>query len=151
VVSLRAGQQELLAGSLTERGYTAFILRKPGELKPYRRLLHRLMAIAFLPNPNHLSDVAHEDGNPQNRALSNLRWSTHRDNQMDMRRHGKMQDGEKCCTARITKAQALDIILRARTGELQKSLAVEYGISPAQISRIVNGSRWKHLTARLLP
>jgi HNH endonuclease/NUMOD4 motif len=145
--SLKSGEAKILSGTIGTHGYTAFILRKADNPKPYRRTLHRLMAVAFLPNPLGLSDVAHQDGDPSNRALSNLRWSTHRDNQLDMRRHGTMQDGEKCCTAKLTQEQALEIILRVRAGEKQNAIAAEYRLSKAQICRIVNGSRWKSLVA----
>lgn len=38
------------------------------------KLVHRLVAEAFLPNPNNYSDIDHIDGNRQNNDLSNLRW-----------------------------------------------------------------------------
>ena len=38
--------------------------------------LHRLLALAFLPNPNNLPTVDHIDINKQNNNLSNLRWSS---------------------------------------------------------------------------
>ncbi|WP_433734962.1 HNH endonuclease [Pseudomonas monteilii] len=137
-----------IQGTVTKRGYIAFILRKPGSAKPFRRLAHRLVATAFIPNPDGLSDVAHNDGNPGNNLLSNLRWDTHQANQMDMRAHGTMQDGERCITVKITEEQALEIRRRA-TAEGRGSgrrLASEYGLSPAQISRIVNGTRWAYLS-----
>lgn len=44
------------------------------------RSVHRLVAKAFIPNPNGLSDVDHLDGNKMNNRVSNLRWVTHQDN-----------------------------------------------------------------------
>jgi hypothetical protein len=110
-------------------------------------MAHRLVALAFLPNPRHLSDVAHNDGDPSNNHVSNLRWSTHRDNQMDMRRHGTMQDGERCVTSKLTTAQALAIRARviAEGRGSGRRIAKEYGLSFAQVSRIKNGKRWGHL------
>jgi len=133
-------EPKILSGTVTPTGYTAFILRK-GK-KPCRRLLHRLLAVTFIPNPLGLTDVAHEDGNPSHNEIVNLRWSTHRDNQMDMRRHGTMQDGEKCVTCKISENDARNIQIRANRGERQISLAREYGISRSQVSRIVLGQRW---------
>ena len=132
----------VVPGTKTPFGYVAYILRKPGDKKPYRRLAHRLVAIAFLPNPHQLPDVAHNDGNPSNNDVSNLRWATHRDNQMDMRAHGTMQDGEKCCTAKLTAEQAQEIRRRANVRGQGVVLAREFNISKAQISRIKNGLRW---------
>jgi len=145
VRSRRSGKSKVLAGSVDANGYTAYILRDMSTGKPCRRLAHRLVAAAYLPAPKQdQTDVCHNDGNPSNNAVGNLRWDTHRANQMDMRAHGTMQDGEKCVTAVLTAAQALDIrntVLREGRGSGRRMCA-KYGISPAQVSRIKNGSRW---------
>lgn len=41
---------------------------------------HRLVAQAFIPNPNNLPDVNHKDGNPGNNCVDNLEWITELDN-----------------------------------------------------------------------
>lgn len=131
-------------GSPHPKGYTFFTLRKPGLPGRYVRTAHRLVAGAFIPNPDALPDVAHNDGNPRNGRADNLRWSTHRDNQMDMRKHGTMQDGERCVTAKLTAAQVSEIraaLQNAKRGDGRR-LARQYGLSVSQISRIKNGRRW---------
>lgn len=145
VRSRRGGRCTILTGSVVARGYIAYILRQEDTGKPFRRMVHRLVAEAYLPKPTRdQSDVCHNDGNPSNNSVKNLRWDTHRANQMDMRAHGTMQDGEKCVTAVLTNSQALDIrntVLREGRGAGRRMCA-KYGISPAQVSRIKNGSRW---------
>lgn len=42
-----------------------------------RLLLHRLLAEAFISNPENKPTVDHKDGNRQNNELSNLRWATY--------------------------------------------------------------------------
>lgn len=42
--------------------------------------VHRLVAIAFIPNPNNLPEVNHIDYNRANYNISNLEWVTHCDN-----------------------------------------------------------------------
>ena len=47
-------------------------LSKEGKRKMF--FVHRLVAIAFLPNPYNLPQINHIDGNPQNNMLENLEW-----------------------------------------------------------------------------
>lgn len=53
-------------------GYLRVGLRKNNKRKNF--LVHRLVAQAFLDNPNNLPEVNHRDENPQNNFVSNLEW-----------------------------------------------------------------------------
>lgn len=55
-----------------DRGYSVVSLRKNG--KAYHKSIHRLVAEAFLPNPQNCKTVIHKDGNPQNNTVENLSW-----------------------------------------------------------------------------
>lgn len=50
--------------------------------KPYSRTvcIHRLVALAFIPNPENKREVNHIDGDTQNNSIENLEWCTHSDN-----------------------------------------------------------------------
>lgn len=52
--------------------YLSVYLSKNGERKRY--VVHRLVAMAFLPNPNNLPEVNHKDENRQNNSVGNLEW-----------------------------------------------------------------------------
>ena len=140
-----ADEPKLLKGTVTDKGYVFYILReKDGSIK--RCSAHRLVATTFLGPPSDplLTDVAHNDGNPKNNHVSNLRWSTHRDNQMDMRQHGTMQDGEKSCTAKLKLEDVLFIrsyCLQNGRGA-QRRMVEKFNISPSQVNRILKGERW---------
>lgn len=49
----------------------------------YHFLIHRLVAEAFIPNPNNLPEVNHKDKNRQNNRVENLEWSSRVDNLYD--------------------------------------------------------------------
>ena len=53
-------------------------LNKYGKLKDMK--VHRLVAQAFLPNPNNYPIINHKDGNPLNNKVDNLEWCTQKYN-----------------------------------------------------------------------
>lgn len=60
------------------RGYYCVLLYRDGNVKLCR--IHRLVAEAFLPNPNGYDTVDHIDGCKENNCVSNLQWMTAADN-----------------------------------------------------------------------
>jgi hypothetical protein len=64
---------------------------KPNTTKGYRIVklnnknlcIHRLVASAFIPNPDNKLYVDHIDNNRQNNNINNLRWCTHQENQQN--------------------------------------------------------------------
>ena len=54
------------------KGYLQVILYKDGKVKHYG--VHRLIAEAYIPNPNNLPQVNHKDENKTNNCLQNLEW-----------------------------------------------------------------------------
>lgn len=64
----------VLADKHNNRGYHTIALYRGGNTKYW--LIHRLVAIAFLDNPDSLPEVNHKDENKANNAASNLEWCT---------------------------------------------------------------------------
>ena len=63
--------------------------------KTYRRRVHRLVAEAFIPNPECLPMVLHSDDNGSNNKASNLRWGTRTQNTNDAIRNGRHPHANK--------------------------------------------------------
>ena len=61
-------------------GYRWFDLR--WKNKKYARSQHRLLAEAFIPNPNHLPYVHHKNNNRLDNNLKNLEWVTASENNL---------------------------------------------------------------------
>ena len=55
-------------------GYLRVHLSRDGKNK--KELVHRLVALAFIPNPNNYEVVNHKDQNPSNNRMENLEWCT---------------------------------------------------------------------------
>lgn len=57
--------------------YDSVILQRNPDKRYY---VHRLVAKAFIPNPENKRDVNHKNGNTKDNRLENLEWTTHREN-----------------------------------------------------------------------
>ena len=71
----QTGEIKLLKQSVNSFGYKQINLYKDGKMKRY--LVHRLVAIAFIPNPNNLPVVNHKDECKSNNNVNNLEWCTY--------------------------------------------------------------------------
>lgn len=68
-------EEYLLSPTITDNGYESVTL----YLAPKNRhkfLVHRLVALTFIPNPNNYSSVNHKDENKRNNHVDNLEWCT---------------------------------------------------------------------------
>ena len=64
--------EKILSSKPNNKGYLRVHLYKNGKRKPFS--VHRLVAIAFIPNPNNLLEVNHKDENKENNTVDNLEW-----------------------------------------------------------------------------
>jgi hypothetical protein len=80
------GAQEIYEGRTSCRGYVQTKLTKNGVTKT--ATIHRLVALAFVDNPESKKDVNHRDGNKTNNIVDNLEWTTEEENVMHGHRTG---------------------------------------------------------------
>lgn len=69
---------KILIPGLTGSGYPFVLLSVNGVTK--NKMIHRLVADAFISNPDKLREVNHKDGNKTNNRVTNLEWCTRAEN-----------------------------------------------------------------------
>ena len=72
VINFGFKRPHMLKGSVDAEGYIQMALKKDGKL--YYPLLHRLVAEAFLTNPDGLDHLHHIDGDTRNNNVNNLKY-----------------------------------------------------------------------------
>lgn len=103
--------------------------------------IHRLVAIAFIPNPNNLPQVNHIDGNKSNNYYKNLEWSTHSQNCIHA-----VQTRLKKVT--FDPSQVIAIRDAFSKGYQTKIIANYFKVMPGTISNITRNFSWKHLNIK---
>lgn len=72
-------RERILKSSSSGVGYEKVVLSKAASHKSIR--VHKLVAQAFIPNPDGKSEINHIDGNKRNNCADNLEWVTAKENQ----------------------------------------------------------------------
>lgn len=80
-------KRKMLKKKINNNGYQSVCLfDKYGKEKTV--LVHRLVALTFIPNPQNKPQINHKDGNKLNNSVSNLEWVTSSENQKHAYRLG---------------------------------------------------------------
>ena len=109
--------------------------------------IHRLVAEAFIPNPENKSQVNHIDGDKTNNCVNNLEWVTPKENTQHAIKEKLMNPpiGERCGSSKYTEAQVLDAIKLLSEGKPNKEVAEITKIDTRAISDIRNKKSWVYL------
>jgi len=152
VKSFHFGKEKFLKPYLRTDGYLMVCLQVD-KIKAHFTV-HRLVAMAFIPNPKNLPVINHIDGNKQNNCVKNLDWTTYSENEKHAYKIGlKTRSpvaglGEECIFAKFTNAQVKEIrkIYKARDREYgQAALARKYGVHRDTIQNIVTEKTYKNI------
>lgn len=127
VKSLHASQGRILKQG-TSHGYMLVNLCKDGICN--MKQVHRLVATAFIRNPNNYEVVNHKDGNKKNNTVDNLEWCTQRYNIRHACRNGLMN----------VNALKKSVILYKICGEYDSitEAAEALGVSRQSLSRAIH-------------
>jgi len=136
---------QMIRPTISALGYKFLSLHRNGH---YKATVHSLVALAFLGPRPFGQDVCHNDGNPSNCALTNLRYGTRVENCEDKKKHGTQPCGEGSHLAKLTEEDV--IAIRMMKGRCpQRELAADFGVARQTISKIQLGIKWSHVKAGL--
>ena len=142
----------ILTPLVRKSGYCCYTVWRDGKMSTF--LVHRLMALAFIPNPDGKPHINHRDGNPSNNALDNLEWCTPMENARHAievlghdpkaRTLAAIPFGDGHYKSKLTQAQVDDIRSRAAAGKINQSdVGREFGVNKRTINSLLKGASWK--------
>jgi len=124
--------------------YMALVAKtKPGVYQTY--YVHRIVATAFIPNPDNLPEVDHIDGDRTNNAVTNLRWVSRKQNAQYAADRGVFKFHRKSAFSQSKEDldKLADAYARLKSGETVTSIATKYGVYPSTITNFFNGKLYK--------
>lgn len=135
----------ILKASIGKRGYWYVALFKDG--KNHTKTVHRLMANAFMPNPDNLPNINHISGIRSDNRLENFEWCTQKQNMHHAFRTGLVNNtGEMNGMSLLTEGDVVQIKHTLKNGYFNlQDIADEYNISLTAIYDIKAGRTWKHV------
>lgn len=141
--------------TLEKVGYWVVKLQKQRISKTHR--VHRLLAEAFMDNPENKRTVNHIDGNKSNNTLSNLEWATHSENSKHAFETGlskppvgisQQVKGEDHFKSKLTEQDVIYIRKNCKEngGEMSNAaLARKFDVTRNAIGKIVKRVNWGHV------
>ena len=116
----------------------------------HRLLVHRVVAMAFIPNPENKPEVNHKDCDVNNNRADNLEWATRKENNTykptkEKRDKWLSNRGENHNFAKLKEKEVIEILNKIKEGKTNKELGEEYGVWPETINSIRKGKSWKKI------
>lgn len=114
--------------------------------KKHTLQVHRLVAEAFIPNPNNLPQVNHINGKEKwNNNIGNLEWCSNSDNIKHAYQTGLItQTGENNNATKLTDETVKQILIKGKY-DTYKQMGFDYGIGKSTIEHILKRHTWTHI------
>jgi hypothetical protein len=125
--------------AILKNRYYQIVLKKDGNA--HAKYVQRLVAEAFIPNPNNYPTVDHIDRNSENNKVKNLRWATYQ-MQTD---NSNIPFGERTGSSKLKDCDILQIKKLVASGVKRKDVAEKYKVGKTTINKVVSGSNWSHI------
>jgi hypothetical protein len=128
-----------------QRGYMKVYLCEKSQVK--MKLVHRLVAEKYIPNPENKPQVNHIDGCKANNHVSNLEWCTASENAIHAFQNGLRtvpdSNGNNSGNVKLSEEDVIIIKERLSKGERNIDIAKDYDVHPQTISSIKLGKHRK--------
>jgi len=111
-------------------------------------LIHRLVAMTFIPEVDDKPYINHKDGNKTNNKIDNLEWCTVKENNIHAYKNGLARHfvGEDHGNSKLNNKTVLSIRSTYKKGKISyQSLAEKYGVGKSMIGYIIQNKNWKHI------
>jgi NUMOD4 motif-containing protein/HNH endonuclease len=129
------------------RGYKHVLLYR-SEFDKQRTGVHRLVAAAFIPNPDNKPTVNHINCNPGDNRVENLEWATYKEQQDHAAKSGHryMTLGEMSNFSKLTESDVIEIRRLFDNGIMTRiEIANKFSMAKSNVQYIVNRQTWKHI------
>lgn len=135
---------QFLCGYTDTKGYQRIGLYKNGLT--INQKIHRLVARAFIPNPENKAEVNHKDSDKQNNDVENLEWATLVENMKHAYDNGLIPAmiGRRNGRSKITEADVIIIRQMALTMDY-KDIKKHFPINEATVHKIIKNKLWNHV------
>lgn len=139
----RYKEGKILLPTKDKDGYFQIGLRDENSKRKWYRI-HRLVANAFISNPNKFTEINHKDNNPSNNKVDNLEWCTIEYNNKYRFTHGNGNNkGENGSCATLTNKEVKEIRKKWNTGKYKvKDLMKLFSSTRAVISGVINNKTY---------
>lgn len=136
--------ERLLKQNKNKQGYLSVTLSRSKKVKVLR--INRLVAMAFLPNPENKETVNHINCIKSDNTVWNLEWATRSENEHHALINGRKLKGEENGFSKLKTPEIIEIRRMFKDKISTYKIAETFNISQSTAYDIASGKRWKHIS-----